>query len=164
MAMSYLTSLNTQLFKNIAYVGSFEHFSVQPHFQCKLKSSRVQRYNCSDGAILDRNQTSNSSNEIQMLMAVIFSLTKTSSSPVGHYCNCTVCCGQDEPGDPGDLSVVVIPVRCDNICIASSGVWCEVFNVRPRHKKCLLQLHLQRLQVETLTNVSQGSLPWGGSD
>ena len=32
MRMSYLTSLNTQLFKNIAYVGSFEHFSVQLFF------------------------------------------------------------------------------------------------------------------------------------
>ena len=30
MGMSYLTSLNPQLFKNIAYVvGSFQHFSVQ---------------------------------------------------------------------------------------------------------------------------------------
>ena len=29
MGMSYLTSLNPHLFKNIAYVGSFEHFSVQ---------------------------------------------------------------------------------------------------------------------------------------
>ena len=29
MGMSYLTSLNPQLSKNIAYVGSFEHFSVQ---------------------------------------------------------------------------------------------------------------------------------------
>ena len=29
MGMSYLTSLNPQLFKNIAYVGSFKHFSVQ---------------------------------------------------------------------------------------------------------------------------------------
>ena len=28
-AESYLTSLNPQLFKNIAYVGSFEHFFVQ---------------------------------------------------------------------------------------------------------------------------------------
>ena len=27
--MSYLTSLNPQLFKNIAYVGSFNHFSAQ---------------------------------------------------------------------------------------------------------------------------------------
>ena len=27
--ISYLTSLNTRLFKNIAYVGSFKHFSVQ---------------------------------------------------------------------------------------------------------------------------------------
>ena len=42
IGMSYLTSLNTQLFKNIACVGYFDHFSVQPHFQCKLKSSRVQ--------------------------------------------------------------------------------------------------------------------------
>ena len=29
MRMSYLTSLNPQLLKNIAYVGSFKHFSVQ---------------------------------------------------------------------------------------------------------------------------------------
>ena len=29
MGMSYLTSLNTQLFKNIAYVGSFKNLSVQ---------------------------------------------------------------------------------------------------------------------------------------
>ena len=29
MGMSYLTPLNPQLFKNIAYVGSFEHFSGQ---------------------------------------------------------------------------------------------------------------------------------------
>ena len=29
MGMSYLTYLNPQLFKNIAYVGSFKHFSVQ---------------------------------------------------------------------------------------------------------------------------------------
>ena len=29
MGMSYLTSVNPQLFKNVAYVGSFEHFSVQ---------------------------------------------------------------------------------------------------------------------------------------
>ena len=28
MGMSYLTSLNTHIFKNIAYVGSYEHFSV----------------------------------------------------------------------------------------------------------------------------------------
>ena len=32
LGMSYLTSLNPQLFKNIAYVGSFEHFSVQLFF------------------------------------------------------------------------------------------------------------------------------------
>ena len=32
MRMSCLTSLNTQLFKNIAYVGSFKHFYVQPFF------------------------------------------------------------------------------------------------------------------------------------
>ena len=29
MGMSYLTSLNHQLFKNIAYVGSFKLFSVK---------------------------------------------------------------------------------------------------------------------------------------
>ena len=29
MEMSYLKSLDPQLFKNIAYVGSFKHFSVQ---------------------------------------------------------------------------------------------------------------------------------------
>ena len=29
MGMSYLTSLNSQLLKDIAYVGSFKHFSVQ---------------------------------------------------------------------------------------------------------------------------------------
>ena len=32
MGMSYLTSLNPQLFKNIAYVWSFKHFSVQLFF------------------------------------------------------------------------------------------------------------------------------------
>ena len=32
MGISYLTSLNPQLFKNIAYVGSFKHFSVQHAF------------------------------------------------------------------------------------------------------------------------------------
>ena len=32
MEMSYLTSLNPQLFKNIAKVGSFKHFSVQLFF------------------------------------------------------------------------------------------------------------------------------------
>ena len=37
MGMSYLTSLNPQLFKNIAYVGSFEHFSVQLFFTCILQ-------------------------------------------------------------------------------------------------------------------------------
>ena len=39
MAMSYLTSLNTQLFKNIAYVGSFGHYPVQITFICILLSS-----------------------------------------------------------------------------------------------------------------------------
>ena len=51
------------------------------------------------GAILDRNQTSNSSKEIQMLMVVIFSLTKTPSSPVGHYWSLGSCCCQRRPGD-----------------------------------------------------------------
>ena len=38
MGMSYLTSLNTQLFKNIAYVGSFGHYPVQItlHVFCSL--------------------------------------------------------------------------------------------------------------------------------
>ena len=39
MGMSYLTSLNTQLFKNIAYVGSFGHYPVQITFTCILLSS-----------------------------------------------------------------------------------------------------------------------------
>ena len=39
MGMSYLTSLNTQLFKNIAYVGSFGHYPVQIAFTCILLSS-----------------------------------------------------------------------------------------------------------------------------
>ena len=34
MGMSYLTSWNTQLFKNIAYVGSFGHYPVQISFTC----------------------------------------------------------------------------------------------------------------------------------
>ena len=37
MGMSYLTPLNPQLFKNIAYVGSFEHSSVQLFFTCILQ-------------------------------------------------------------------------------------------------------------------------------
>ena len=43
MGMSYLTSLNPQLFKNIAYVGSFEHFSVQLFFTCILQINQDQR-------------------------------------------------------------------------------------------------------------------------
>ena len=38
MWMSYLTSLNPQLFKNIAYVGSFGHYPVQISFTCILLS------------------------------------------------------------------------------------------------------------------------------
>ena len=34
MGMSYLTSLNTQLLKNIAYVGSLGHYPVQITFTC----------------------------------------------------------------------------------------------------------------------------------
>ena len=34
-----LTSLNTQLFKNIAYVGSFGHYPVQITFTCILLSN-----------------------------------------------------------------------------------------------------------------------------
>ena len=43
MGMSYLTSLNPQLIKNIAYVGSFEHFSVQLFFTCILQLDQDQR-------------------------------------------------------------------------------------------------------------------------
>ena len=39
MGMSYLTSLNTQLFKNITYVGSFGHYPVQIAFTYILLSS-----------------------------------------------------------------------------------------------------------------------------
>ena len=40
--MSYLTSLNPQIFKNIAYVGSFKHFSVKFFVICIL-SQRTQQ-------------------------------------------------------------------------------------------------------------------------
>ena len=39
MEMSYLKSLKPQLFKNIAYVGSFKHFSVQLFFCNSTKTS-----------------------------------------------------------------------------------------------------------------------------
>ena len=48
MGMSYLTSLNTQLFKNIAYVGSFGHYTVHITFTCILLSSFFRSYNSSE--------------------------------------------------------------------------------------------------------------------
>ena len=42
MGLSYLTSLNPQLFKNIAYVGSFKHFSVQLFFTYILQFNQDQ--------------------------------------------------------------------------------------------------------------------------
>ena len=43
MGMSNLTSLDPQLSKNIAYVGSFAHFSVQPFFTCILQLDQIHR-------------------------------------------------------------------------------------------------------------------------
>ena len=43
MGMFYLTSLNPQLFKNIAYVGSFKHFLCSTFFTCILQLDQDQR-------------------------------------------------------------------------------------------------------------------------
>ena len=45
MGMSYLTSLNPQLSKNIAYVGSFKHFSVQLILHVFCNSSKTSANN-----------------------------------------------------------------------------------------------------------------------
>ena len=51
MGMLYLTSLNTQLFKNIAYVGSFGHilFNLIFNVNSNLAESRA---NCSETAAM----------------------------------------------------------------------------------------------------------------
>ena len=63
MGMSYLRSLNTQLFKNIAYVGSFCHilFNLIFNVNSNLTESSV---NCSDIRLaykvgLERNKVEN---------------------------------------------------------------------------------------------------------
>ena len=67
MGMSYLTSVNPQLFKNIAYVGSFEHFSVQLFLHVFCNSTKTSA-NSSDRERERKADCPNGSQMLQVFM------------------------------------------------------------------------------------------------
>ena len=82
MGMSYLTSLNAQLSKNIAYVGSFKHFSVQLFLHVFCKSTKTSANSsvielgdtCKNGSVMPGSVSSSSSLTLRCLS--ILSITE----------------------------------------------------------------------------------------